>query len=131
MMKSTHAILNIAALSGAVCVILASFGAHALEKVLDERAMEVFQIGIRYQMYHTLAMLAVAGLVQQDRYQKRVVIACWHWLTGIVVFSGSLYLLALTGMKWLGMITPIGGILLIAGWAALLSFRKNDPAPPL
>jgi uncharacterized membrane protein YgdD (TMEM256/DUF423 family) len=119
-MKSVNAILNLAGVSGAICMILASFGAHGLEKILDEHAIDVFNIGVRYQMLHTIAILAIAQLVKEDWLGKRVSLVCWLWLGGIIVFSGSLYLLAITGMKWLGMITPIGGTLFIAGWVALI-----------
>lgn len=86
--------------------------------------LNTFEIAVRYQMYHALALLAVAWVVSRSATPPAVA-AGWLFLVGILVFSGSLYLLTLTGVRWLGAITPIGGLSLLAGWGALAwaSFR--------
>ena len=107
------------AASGATLALLAvalgAFGAHALRERLEARALEIFETAVRYQMYHALALLGVAWL--STRLAGPLTgWAGWLMVAGTVVFSGSLYLLVLTGPRWLGAITPIGGVLLIAGW---------------
>ena len=106
------------AISGFICVSLGAFAAHLLKGQLSERLYEVLQTGIQYQMFHTLTLLLVAVLLlrQPGRLLK---VSGGLFITGIVFFSGSLYLLALTGTHWLGAVTPIGGILFLAGWFSL------------
>ena len=106
--------LGIAAINGGLAVLAGAFAAHGLKARLSADALSVFETGARYQMYHALAM-ALAALISA----RRVAIA---FLAGIILFSGSLYLLALTGITILGAITPIGGLCFIAGWA-LLAWR--------
>lgn len=96
-------------------VVFGAFGAHALESVLTEDRLQTFEIGVRYQLIHGLALLAVA-LAGAHWPGTLLQIAGWSILTGVIVFSGSIYVLVLTGMKWLGMITPIGGLAMIIGW---------------
>ena len=99
-------------------VALGAFGAHALEARVPERDLEIFETGVRYQMYHALALFVVAWV--QSRWPGTgAVVAGWLFVVGIVVFSGSLYALVLSGVRWLGAITPVGGLALLAGWAAL------------
>lgn len=109
------------ALAGAVSAFIAvaagAFGAHALRTRLPRDLLAVFETGARYQMYHALALLAVAWAA--TRWPGVPVRAAgWLFIGGTLLFSGSLYLLALTGANWLGAITPLGGLLLLAGWAA-------------
>ncbi|SDL88531.1 Uncharacterized membrane protein YgdD, TMEM256/DUF423 family [Modicisalibacter muralis] len=106
------------ALSGFVMVLAGAFAAHGLEGRVPERLLEAFETGVRYQAWHTLAMLAVLVWRQAVPAQGQG-LALWLWGGGIVLFSGSLYLLTLTGIRGLGMITPFGGLLLMAGWLAL------------
>ncbi len=106
------------ALFGGLGVAAGAFGAHALRARLDPRMLEVFETGVRYQMFHALALLAAAWLWQQT-HSTAAQVAGWAFLAGILLFSGSLYALALTGMRGLGAITPIGGVAFIIGWAAL------------
>lgn len=101
-------------------VVLGAFGAHALRDRLEERLLANFETGARYQMYHALALLAVAWAISRFPASQLLVIAGWLFLAGIVIFSGSLYLLALTGQRWLGAITPFGGVAFLAGWVCLL-----------
>ena len=106
------------AVFGALSVAAGAFGAHALRAQLDARMLEVFETAARYQMYHALALLAVAWLGAQVQ-AGAVQVAGWAFVTGIVLFSGSLYAMAFTGIRALGAITPIGGVAFIIGWAAL------------
>ncbi|MDN3522971.1 DUF423 domain-containing protein [Halomonas ramblicola] len=107
-----------AALSGALVVIAGAFGAHALEGQLAPRLAAAFETGVRYQAWHTLALLAVlAWRASVPLAGQRLALGLWA--AGMLLFSGSLYALALTGTGSLGMITPLGGVLLIGGWLAL------------
>lgn len=106
------------ALFGGLGVAAGAFGAHALRARLDPRMLEVFETGVRYQMFHALALLAAAWLWQQT-HSTAAQVAGWAFVCGILLFSGSLYALALTGVRGLGAITPIGGVAFIIGWAAL------------
>jgi uncharacterized membrane protein YgdD (TMEM256/DUF423 family) len=106
------------ALSAFIAVAAGAFGAHALRARLAPDLLAVFETGARYQMYHALALLAVAWAA--TRWPGVPVRAAgWLFIGGTLLFSGSLYLLALTGARWLGAITPLGGLLFLAGWAAL------------
>ena len=97
---------------------LGAFGSHALRTRLSADMLNVFEIGLRYQMYHAFAVFAAAWA--WARWQRRVFgIAGVLFLAGIVVFSGSLYLVALTGERWLGAVTPLGGLAFLAGWFCL------------
>lgn len=100
--------------SGFLAVALGAFGAHGLASRLSERALEIFHTGAQYQMYHALALLAL-GVFGRATGQD-VSTAGWCWVAGTMIFSGSLYALALTDIKILGAITPIGGTLFLIGW---------------
>ena len=104
------------ALFAFVAVAGGAFGAHSLKAVLSPDMLTVFETGVRYQMYHALALLAVGWAAHQYP-QAAFHIAGWLFVAGILLFSGSLYILALSGVRWLGAITPLGGVLLLAGWA--------------
>ncbi|MFQ3788799.1 DUF423 domain-containing protein [Halomonas sp. A29] len=106
------------ALSGALAVMGGAFAAHALQGQLPERLLAAFETGVRYQMWHTLAMLAVLAWRASRPLRGQHLVLCL-WTAGVLLFSGSLYALALTGLRGLGMITPFGGVLMIAGWLAL------------
>lgn len=107
------------ALAGLIGVAFGAFGAHGLRGRLSAEMLAVFETGVRYQMYHALALMAIAAL--SDRLSGRLIAAAgWLFVTGIVIFSGSLYVLAVTGITVLGAITPIGGVALLAGWACLV-----------
>jgi uncharacterized membrane protein YgdD (TMEM256/DUF423 family) len=116
----TRIFLFIAALLGSLAVAAGAFGAHALREKLSERAIEIFETGSRYQMYHALALLLVALLLSRaEAGQSTLVAAGVAFIVGVVIFSGSLYALSLTGIKWLGAITPLGGVAFIVGWGCL------------
>jgi uncharacterized membrane protein YgdD (TMEM256/DUF423 family) len=106
------------AVAGLVAVAFGAFGAHGLRGRLTPEMLAVFETGVRYHMYHALALLAVAAL-SPHMPGKAIAAAGWLFVAGIVIFSGSLYLLAVTGVTILGAITPIGGVAFIAGWASL------------
>jgi uncharacterized membrane protein YgdD (TMEM256/DUF423 family) len=111
--------LLIGALAGFIGVGFGAFGAHALRGRLPPEMLDVFETGVRYQMYHAFAVLVVAMATSRfDGWLMRA--AGWSFTGGIVLFSGSLYALALTGVTMLGAITPIGGLLFLLGWALLI-----------
>ena len=111
--------LRVGALSGALAVVAGAFGAHGLEGVLTSKAFDVFETAAKYQMYHAPALLAVGLLALHGRAGRAQNLAGWSFLVGTLIFSGTLYALAFTGLRWLGAITPIGGLFLILGWLAL------------
>ena len=108
-----------AALSGAISIGLGAFGAHALRESLEPRLLETFQTGVSYQMSHSLALLLVAVLMNQWGRSIALDVSVYAFLAGILLFSGSLYGLALTDIKWFGPVTPIGGVCFIIGWLSL------------
>jgi len=109
----------IGAIAMALAVIAGAFSAHALRGVLDDYSLRVFHTAVEYQVYHALGLLLIGVLGQQQPANKRLNLAGWLMLMGMVVFSGSLYLLVATGVKVLGAITPVGGLLMIAAWGVL------------
>jgi len=112
-------LLVLAAINGFVAVSLGAFAAHGLKSMLGPDLLATFQTGVQYHMYHALAMLAVGVLVAQFPAQTGLRVAGYLFMAGILIFSGSLYVLALSGIRWLGAITPIGGVAFLAGWATL------------
>ncbi len=109
-------LFTIGAISTALAIALGAFGAHGLEDKLSEHYLEVFETGVRYQMYNSLGLMLLGILQHLINGNKRVQLAGMLILAGVIIFSGSLYILAVTQFSKLGMITPIGGILKIAGW---------------
>jgi uncharacterized membrane protein YgdD (TMEM256/DUF423 family) len=109
---------SVGAISALIAVAAGAFGAHGLKGRLSPELLVAFETGARYQMYHALALLAVAAAHAHWR-GGAVTAAGWLFVAGTVVFSGSLYLLALTEQRWLGAITPIGGAAFLVGWLAL------------
>ena len=113
-MAARSPLIALGALNAALAVGAGAFGAHALRERLEPRLLEVFETGARYHMYHALA-LVLCGVIAT----RGALTAGWILQAGIVVFSGSLYALALTGAKGLGAITPLGGLAFLIGWAWL------------
>lgn len=109
---------TLGAISAFVAVGLGAFAAHGLRGRLSAEMLNVFETGVRYQMYHALALLAVAWATTRGS-AAPVVAAGWLFCAGTVIFSGSLYALSVTGQRWLGAITPLGGLAFLAGWLAL------------
>ena len=102
-----------------IAVALGAFGAHSLRTKLTPEMLNIFEVGVRYQMYHALGLIAVAWAISRWP-EANLNAAGWAFIVGIVVFSGSLYLLTLTDTRWLGAITPIGGLAFLTGWAILV-----------
>ena len=110
--------LAMGCVSAAVSVVLGAFAAHGLRARLVPDMLSTFEIGVRYQMYHALALLAV-GILAPRASSPTLALAGWLFVAGTLVFSGSLYALAVTGQRWLGAVTPFGGAAFIAGWLVL------------
>lgn len=110
--------LLVAAISGFVAVVMGAFGAHGLKPILSDGMLNAYQTGAHYHLIHSAVLLAVAVWIKQHA-MKAVAVSAGLFLIGIVLFSGSLYVMAVTGIRALGMVTPIGGVFLLAGWAAL------------
>ena len=100
-------------------VVLGAFGAHYLKNTLSEYSLSIFQTGVFYQFVHSLGILFIA-LLSHSLDNINLNLSIWFFISGIFLFSGSLYLLALTDVKWLGAITPIGGMFFILGWFSLI-----------
>lgn len=128
-MLPNRALIATGAVLGMLAVIGGTFAAHVLPDYLDERAMQTFEVAVRYHMYHALAVFCAAWV--GTKWPGRVpALAGWLFVTGAVLFSGSLYVLVMTGAKWLGAVAPLGGSAFIVGWLllALSPFapRKNS-----
>jgi uncharacterized membrane protein YgdD (TMEM256/DUF423 family) len=104
-----------AGIFGFLSVALGAFGAHSLKNTLDDYGRSIYEKAVLYQMFHTMALFVV-GLIELFNKEISLSAAGWGFLVGIVLFSGSLYLLAVTGIKWLGAITPFGGVAFLLGW---------------
>jgi uncharacterized membrane protein YgdD (TMEM256/DUF423 family) len=125
-------LLSAAAYTGALSVALGAFAAHSLKEMLNPDAFAIFETGVRYQFYHVFALLA-AGILYGSYPNKVIAAAGKLFITGIVLFSGSLYVLSFiknagnTGLYWVGAITPAGGVCFIAGWVCLAAGIKKVP----
>jgi uncharacterized membrane protein YgdD (TMEM256/DUF423 family) len=109
----------LAAVLGGAGVALGAFGAHALQQRVSSEMLAIFETGVRYQLYHALALLGVALAANRLPESTLLYAAGWLFLVGIVVFSGSLYALVFSGVRAFGAITPIGGVAFLAGWVCL------------
>jgi uncharacterized membrane protein YgdD (TMEM256/DUF423 family) len=129
----THApnrsLIAVGAILGMLAVVGGTFAAHVLPGYLDDKAMDTFEVAVRYHMYHALGIFAAAWV--GTRFPGRAsALAGWLFVAGIVLFSGSLYVLVSTGAKWLGMVAPIGGSAMIVGWLMLaLAVILPTPKP--
>jgi len=110
--------LIMACLLMAIAVSLGAFGAHGLKKIITSDMLSVYQTGVQYQFYHALGLLGVAFIAHVNS-SKLVNMAGNLMFTGVMIFSGSLYLLVILNIKWLGAITPIGGVLMVVSWVLL------------
>lgn len=116
-----------------LAVILGAFGAHSLKSIVDATSVAVFETGVRYQMYHAFALI-ITGILTRYFSSPRVIYAGYAFITGVALFSGSLYLLTffktqgVVGMSGIGLLTPLGGVAFVIGWLMLfLGLRKIDP----
>ncbi|MBL7862423.1 MAG: DUF423 domain-containing protein [Cyclobacteriaceae bacterium] len=119
--------LILTAVAGFLAVAIGAFGAHALKSLLTENnRLDTFELASRYHFYHTLVLLSTSLLLKQN-HSKRFFLSLVFIVTGMILFSGSLYILAITNYTPIAMITPVGGLFLLAGWAVLLyaAFEKN------
>lgn len=116
--------IALGAIMGGLGVAGGAFGAHALKARLSPENLEIFEVGARYQMYHALALIAV-GLVAVKIDGTLLTVAGAAFFGGILLFSGSLYTMALTDMRWLGMVTPVGGLCFLVGWTCLAIAALN------
>jgi uncharacterized membrane protein YgdD (TMEM256/DUF423 family) len=115
-----QAFLVLGSLFAGLGVALGAFGAHVLKDRLAANLLANFETGVRYQMYHALGLLAVAWAISYWPDSKLPIAAGWSFLVGILLFSFSLYALALSGVRWLGAFTPLGGVAFVAGWLCLM-----------
>ena len=119
-MLLTRVFLSIAAILAGLSVAGGAFASHALKDRLTERSLEIFETAARYQMYHALALFLVAVLLSRvESASSTLMVAGSAFVAGIAIFSGSLYALSLTGINWLGAITPLGGAAFLVGWGCV------------
>lgn len=114
------------AISAFIGVAMGAFGAHGLKSVISPELLAVYQTGVSYQMWHSLGLVAIALIAKHNPPSKLLSWAGWLMFSGISFFSGSLYLLALFNLKWLGMITPVGGIGFLTAWLLLAIFAAKS-----
>ncbi len=118
-MNSTATVfLSLGSIGGALAVMIGAFGAHGLKGKLSEEMLAIYKTGVEYHFYHTLALLVI-GLVAMHFKSALLTASGWSMLVGIILFSGSLYALSISGIRVLGAITPIGGLFFIVGWVLL------------
>ena len=119
MLPAAKLFVTLGALAAALGVALGAFGAHALKARLSADMLAVWQTAVQYHLWHALGLIAIGTLVQYFPASGPVRLAGWLMIAGIVLFSGSLYMLAATGTRWLGAVTPFGGACFIVGWLVL------------
>lgn len=123
----SRSILVIAAVFGGLSVVFGAFGSHSLKVILDVSQLHTFEVAVKYQMYHALA-LGLVSLLSRTKRTVNLKRAAYFFSIGTIIFSGSLYLLVATGVKIIGVITPIGGLCLILGWVFLIREGLNQPS---
>jgi uncharacterized membrane protein YgdD (TMEM256/DUF423 family) len=123
---STGKYIQLAAVMGALAVAIGAFGAHGLEPILQKFGrIDTFETAVKYHFYHTLAIFLAAILLQIHPERTLIKRSIWPFFMGIIIFCGTLYTLALTGINWLGAITPLGGVAFILGWILLFWAFRN------
>jgi len=127
-----RAFLALGSLAGFLGVALGAFGAHALKTRLTPDLLAIFETGVRYQVYHALALILVALGLQLWGSSRSLIWAGWLFASGLLIFSGSLYLLCFSGVRAWGAVTPLGGLCLLAGWLALFlsAWQKTETEHP-
>jgi uncharacterized membrane protein YgdD (TMEM256/DUF423 family) len=126
MLPAAKLFVSLGALAAALGVALGAFGAHALKARLSADMLAVWQTAVQYHLWHALGLVAIGLLAQHLPASGPLRLAGWLMLAGIVLFSGSLYVLAASGVRWLGAVTPFGGGCLIAGWLAVVYAVLRD-----
>lgn len=117
------------AIAGALSVACGAFASHALKGRLSEQALLVFETGARYQMYHAIALIVVGILLSQlQRSSTLLTVSGSAFIIGMVLFSGSLYLISLLGVSWVGLVTPVGGVAFLVGWGCLAIAALTHPS---
>lgn len=116
----------VGAIFGLLAVMAGAFGAHGLRHIVDARGLEVFQTAVTYQMYHAIGLILLGLLSAAGLSRRMLGVAAGFFLAGVVLFSGSLYLLVLTDIRWVGPITPMGGLCFMVGWVlvAVAALRR-------
>ncbi len=124
---NANRILQLAGIAGALAVGLGAFGAHSLEPLLIQNGrLDTYQTAVNYHFFHTLALLGIGILAKVKPDWKGIAFSAWCMLIGVLIFSGSLYILSLSGITWLGAIAPLGGLALILGWSSLAYFSYKN-----
>ena len=122
-------IIMLAGINGFLAVSIGAFAAHALRARLSPELLNTFQTGVQYHMYHALALFGIGVLMVNFPTANLLRISAYLMLAGIVLFSGSLYLLSISGIRWLGAITPLGGVCFLIAWAMLVWFAARQQFP--
>ncbi len=122
-------IIMLAGINGFLAVSLGAFAAHGLRERLSAELLNTFQTGVQYHMYHALALFGIGMLMINFPAASILRTSAYIMLAGIVLFSGSLYLLSITGVRWLGAITPLGGVCFLIAWAQLVWFAARNQFP--
>ena len=120
-MSTARIFIALGSLNAALAVILGAFGAHYLRSRLTEVSLAVYQTGVHYHFYHALGLILAGIIIMQNAPSPTFRWSGWLMLTGIILFSGSLYLLSITNIRWLGAVTPFGGMAFIIAWLALFA----------
>ncbi|HKK15820.1 MAG TPA: DUF423 domain-containing protein [Gammaproteobacteria bacterium] len=128
-MQSVKLFLSLGAINAGLAVLLGAFGAHALKTRLTQEMLNVYQTGVHYHFYHALGLILTGILLQVLPASSLIKSAGWCMVAGIILFSGSLYLLSIYGFKWLGPVTPLGGTAFIVAWILLFTgiIRSSIP----
>ena len=127
MPQTAKVFLIVGSFNAALVVLLGAFGAHALKARLSVEMLAVYQTGVHYHLFHALGLLAVGLVAMQISDSAYLRWSGWLMQAGVVLFSGSLYLLSVSGLRWLGMITPFGGVAFIAAWMLLVAAIAKSP----
>ncbi len=116
MNKSARTIILIGIISSGFAVAFGAFGAHALKQVLSVYSLQIYQTAVNYQMWHSISLILIGLSLQYTQFSRLLELSAGLMLSGILLFSGSLYALAITELRWLGMITPLGGLCFLIAW---------------
>ncbi|MDB3898326.1 DUF423 domain-containing protein [Gammaproteobacteria bacterium] len=122
-------VIMLAGINGFLAVSLGAFAAHALRDKLSPELLNTFQTGVQYHMYHALALFGIGLMMINFPASNILRVSAYLMLAGLVFFSGSLYLLSITGIRWLGAITPIGGVFFLVAWALIVWFAAKQQFP--